>query len=49
MDNLNLPNKVYSSLEGNKGNLYANFSQAKRIFFQPHLQDYFLIRTLPNI
>jgi len=50
MDNLNLPYKVYSSLEGNKGNLHANFSQAKKNIFQAHHQDFFLIRTLlPNI
>ena len=41
MDNLNLPNNVHSSLDGDKGNLHADFSQAKmNIFSTTHHQRY---------
>lgn len=39
MDNLNLPNKVHSSLDGDKGNLHADDPQAKNYFFQAYKQD----------
>ena len=36
MDNLNLPNKVHSSLDGNIGNLHADLYPTKKyIFFKP--------------
>ena len=38
---LKMPNKVHSSLDGNKGNLHADLSPSQKVhFFQAYKQDY---------
>ena len=46
MDNLNLPNKVHSSLDGNKGNLHADGPLPKSTFFSSLQTRLFMLITL---